>query len=254
MAAWPPSRRRLNCLPSNWPPASSRPALATAEAIELAPQRDAWLARLAQAQAEAGGARCRAAYAGFCQRRSGAQRATLAKGLSPAAGRAGGAQADFDSLIELITTTVKPTTWDEVGGPGSVSEFRNGVYVDAGGVLRRVLAPEQAKGLAVARLAAISQAENVDCAAVFATPQSFADALGKARAACAWPPDAPHRRDAATSPGWKKFSTCWSILRRATWCWPVRPVPGAPTTRAATSADATGRPVVQLDDLVVLLR
>ncbi|MBI3837715.1 MAG: general secretion pathway protein GspD [Planctomycetia bacterium] len=40
-------------------------------------------------------------------------------------GVGGGAQADFDSLIELITTTVKPQTWDEVGGPGSISEFRN---------------------------------------------------------------------------------------------------------------------------------
>jgi general secretion pathway protein D len=40
-------------------------------------------------------------------------------------GLGGGAQADFDSLIELITTTVKPTTWDEVGGPGSIQEFRN---------------------------------------------------------------------------------------------------------------------------------
>jgi general secretion pathway protein D len=40
-------------------------------------------------------------------------------------GVGGGAQADFDSLIELITTTVKPQTWDEVGGPGSVSEFAN---------------------------------------------------------------------------------------------------------------------------------
>ncbi len=40
-------------------------------------------------------------------------------------GMGGGAQADFDSLIELITTTVKPQTWDEVGGPGSISEFRN---------------------------------------------------------------------------------------------------------------------------------
>jgi general secretion pathway protein D len=40
-------------------------------------------------------------------------------------GVGGGAQADFDSLIELITTTVKPQTWDEVGGPGSISEFYN---------------------------------------------------------------------------------------------------------------------------------
>lgn len=38
-------------------------------------------------------------------------------------GAGGGPQADFDSLIELITTTIAPTTWDEVGGPGSVSGF-----------------------------------------------------------------------------------------------------------------------------------
>ena len=35
----------------------------------------------------------------------------------------GGAQADFDSLIDLITTTVTPQTWDEVGGPGSIPPF-----------------------------------------------------------------------------------------------------------------------------------
>lgn len=40
-------------------------------------------------------------------------------------GMGGGAQADFDTLIELITSTVKPQTWDEVGGPGSVSPFTN---------------------------------------------------------------------------------------------------------------------------------
>ena len=28
--------------------------------------------------------------------------------------------SDFDSLIEMITSTVKPTTWDAVGGPGSI--------------------------------------------------------------------------------------------------------------------------------------
>lgn len=35
----------------------------------------------------------------------------------------GGTQADFDSLIELITSTVKPTSWDSVGGPGSIAPF-----------------------------------------------------------------------------------------------------------------------------------
>lgn len=30
---------------------------------------------------------------------------------------------DFDSLIEIITTTIAPTTWDEVGGPGSITGY-----------------------------------------------------------------------------------------------------------------------------------
>ncbi len=31
--------------------------------------------------------------------------------------------ADFDSLINLITSTVPPTTWDDVGGPGAIGPF-----------------------------------------------------------------------------------------------------------------------------------
>jgi general secretion pathway protein D len=38
-------------------------------------------------------------------------------------GLGGGVIADFDSLIELITTTISPDSWDEVGGPGSISGF-----------------------------------------------------------------------------------------------------------------------------------
>lgn len=38
-------------------------------------------------------------------------------------GLGGGSQADFDSLIELITSTIQPTTWDEVGGAGSIAPF-----------------------------------------------------------------------------------------------------------------------------------
>jgi general secretion pathway protein D len=39
------------------------------------------------------------------------------------AGMGGAAMADFDSLISLITSTIQPTTWDEVGGPGSIAPF-----------------------------------------------------------------------------------------------------------------------------------
>jgi general secretion pathway protein D len=36
---------------------------------------------------------------------------------------AGGAQADFQSLIMLITETIAPTSWATVGGPGTIREF-----------------------------------------------------------------------------------------------------------------------------------
>ncbi|ADB16715.1 type II and III secretion system protein [Pirellula staleyi DSM 6068] len=53
---------------------------------------------------------------------SGAQRGPTSLGGGPG-GMGGGVQADFDTLIELITSTIAPTTWDEVGGPGSISGF-----------------------------------------------------------------------------------------------------------------------------------
>lgn len=36
-----------------------------------------------------------------------------------------GAEPDFDSLVELITTTVSPQSWQEVGGPGAISGYEN---------------------------------------------------------------------------------------------------------------------------------
>ena len=38
-------------------------------------------------------------------------------------GLGGAAQADFDSLIQLITTTISPNSWEEVGGPGAIQDF-----------------------------------------------------------------------------------------------------------------------------------
>ncbi|TWU49687.1 DUF1598 domain-containing protein [Rubripirellula reticaptiva] len=49
----------------------------------------------------------------------------------------GGASfANFDSLIELIQTTVVPDTWDTLGGPSSMNEYAQGIYVDAKGTVR----------------------------------------------------------------------------------------------------------------------
>jgi len=44
-------------------------------------------------------------------------------------GLGGGTMADFDSLIELITTTVAPESWDDVGGPGSIAPFETNLSI-----------------------------------------------------------------------------------------------------------------------------
>ena len=44
-------------------------------------------------------------------------------GLSGPGGLKGGSGADFDSLIELITSTIAPTTWTDSGGTGSIAPF-----------------------------------------------------------------------------------------------------------------------------------
>lgn len=63
---------------------------------------------------------------------------------------AGGATgADFDTLINLITATVAPNSWDTTGGPGAIVEFPGGVRVDTSGVLRR---SKRARGDARLRL------------------------------------------------------------------------------------------------------
>jgi Protein of unknown function (DUF1598) len=59
-------------------------------------------------------------------------------GNDPSGGpRGGGVVADFDSLIDLITTTIDPDSWEDVGGPGTIAEFATGVYVDAAGLLKK---------------------------------------------------------------------------------------------------------------------
>lgn len=63
----------------------------------------------------------------------------------------GSAMADFDSLIDLITSTVENESWLENGtGEGDIQPFPNGVYVDTAGALKFRAASVKA-GLAAAR-------------------------------------------------------------------------------------------------------
>ena len=48
----------------------------------------------------------------------------LGGGLDTPGLHGGGVMADFNSLINLITTTVQPDSWEELSGPGSVMPYR----------------------------------------------------------------------------------------------------------------------------------
>ena len=56
-----------------------------------------------------------------------------AKSVPPSAagpgGLGGGSQADFDALIDLITSTIRPTSWEDVGGPGSIKPFETNLSI-----------------------------------------------------------------------------------------------------------------------------
>ncbi|HEV3005151.1 MAG TPA: DUF1598 domain-containing protein [Pirellulales bacterium] len=73
---------------------------------------------------------------------------------APRGARGGGGQANFGELIELITSTIKPDSWDDTGGPGTIRQYNNGVYVDPAGVVRPVTDADGGGRLAEFRRAA----------------------------------------------------------------------------------------------------
>jgi hypothetical protein len=76
--------------------------------------------------------------------------------VSPAGGMGGGVQPDFESLIELISSTIAPETWREAGGTqGELKQHDSGVMVDARGAMKPVVdAAETARLGALRREAA----------------------------------------------------------------------------------------------------
>ncbi|MCE9606915.1 MAG: DUF1598 domain-containing protein [Planctomycetia bacterium] len=59
-------------------------------------------------------------------------------------GQGGAARPDFESLIELMTSTIAPESWREAGGTqGEVKSHRGGVFVDATGGMKPIVDAEQ---------------------------------------------------------------------------------------------------------------
>ncbi len=126
--------------------------------------RDRWLGDVAAAQAIRGARRASVDTASLIDSDLSRSRVLSDIGTGPLGPGAGGgaAAADFDSLIELITTTVAPESWDEVGGPGTIDSFEGGVYVDGAGVLKLVLADSGSESLATVRNRAAASTGNTD--------------------------------------------------------------------------------------------
>lgn len=112
------------------------PALATARAVVSVAERDALLAQIAGAQAAGGGWNASLETAAGIDDERVRAAALSEAARAPIGSRGGGAMADFDSLIQLITSTIQPESWEDVGGPGSIAPFTTGVYIDPDGTLQ----------------------------------------------------------------------------------------------------------------------
>jgi len=132
------------------------PALAAAGAAGNAQQRDQLLGKIAAAQAGAGATTASFDTASDISSDIVRRAALNQLGSQPGrffGARGGGSGADFTQLIDLITATISPQSWDTVGGPGSISGFDGGVYVDADGLLKK-FPPQTDRSLIAIRSAA----------------------------------------------------------------------------------------------------
>jgi hypothetical protein len=129
------------------------PALLLAQRLPEPAQQQVALRQIALAQAAAGDARASrdTAY----QVESDIARVALLQELRRAPGAAGGAKADFEPLINLITSTTSPTTWKVNGGQGDVAGFEGGIYCDAKGTLLRRTELDPTRALEKLRQAAL---------------------------------------------------------------------------------------------------
>lgn len=167
--------------------------------------------------------------------------------------RGGAALADFDSLIDLITSTTAPDSWDTVGGPGAIEPFPTGVYVDPSGTLKRVRAEDPEGGLTAVHKRASRHTESGDV--------RRSSALRKVSLT---------RLERYAQLLWAQGKDPDAIMRSMAGIYEVKYVLVYPETRDIVLAGPAGdwilnsegrpvnvdrgRPVLRLDDFVVLLR
>ena len=141
------------------------PALDAAKALSVPAERDRWLGKIAECQAAVGARQ--ASQTTLAQIQDDLARRDSLAAISGAArsGGAGGsfggaAMADFDTLINLITSTIAPESWEEVGGAGAIESFPTGVFVDSAGLMKRLGPPRTSTLLDHSRESAIRDSGN----------------------------------------------------------------------------------------------
>ncbi len=145
------------------------PAMAVARQ-QQGPARDRLMGQIAQAQGRAGMRQAAFDTVGgignnrvFGQTLGGLSGQGIGDAFGgPAGGRGGAAEPDFDSLIELITQTIKPDSWQDAGGPGTIESFEGGVRVDTAGLVHSLLASDSRGTLALLRRRAAEIGPNAD--------------------------------------------------------------------------------------------
>ena len=163
--------------------------------------------------------------------------------------------ANFGPLMDLITETISKDSWEEGGGvgKGKMEPFANGVYVDAAGVLQRAVRTANSKQLVAARLAALAASDNADSRRGSPLRKISLTRLEK-HVQLALAAGRPLDRDMLNLAGLEKIKyvlvypeTGDLVLAGPAGDWRV-------DDEGRRVSRASGRPVLQLDDLVVVLR
>ena len=113
------------------------PAVDAASGIDDLTRRVGYLKQIAAAQRDAGEFQAAEATA---RRIPVAEERSRTRGevIRQRGANGGGTMADFQSLMNLIETTIQPDSWEALSGPGSQMPYRTGVYVDPNGIMRQI--------------------------------------------------------------------------------------------------------------------
>ena len=230
------------------------PARSWAEAQASTSRRDAALARIARAQYSSRVARGSLATAARIE--DGSLRYNTLGNIRhdfSSGARGGAVAADFDPLIELITTTIAPTSWEEVGGVGAISEFEGGVFVDPSGTLRSLSVSSTPGALLRLRHRGITAAGQRDVAQRSALRCVSLTRLERA-VELAWASGRPPSEEMQSLAGLERIRYVFVhpesrdiILAGPAGDWMM-------DDQSRWVSVDTGRAVVRLDDLVVVLR